>query len=318
MTDDDGIRFVDVSDKTPDQSSPGETGYPDDHLDRIPIPIWMDMPTLGVIGYGRMSGMIISGLLESGTIRPEELMITTRRMEKLDNIIRKYPGITTSPNACEVARHSGHLLLGVRPLDLIPLLMEIRSYLSPESHLISIAAGITTDDIGQIFPGQITRILPNIAVSVCSGVILVSHGRLVSEQARDWTEFVFTRLGFFLPADEGVFDTASDLMSCVPAFFSVIIEELASASERTGSFSREDAITLVSAAFSGTGALLASGMKTGDIPSLVATPGGITEQGMVVLKREMPGVWERVLEQTGHRHTHFHEIIEDQIRNVNL
>ena len=51
------------------------------------------MRTIGIIGIGSMGGAIARGLLETGELRPEEMALCDREMERLEPFATRWPAL---------------------------------------------------------------------------------------------------------------------------------------------------------------------------------------------------------------------------------
>ena len=87
-------------------------------------------------------------------------------------------------------------------------------------------------------------------------------------------------------ADDSTMDLVTAFTGSGPAFVLRLIESYAAAGERLG-LSAEDALTLATATFGGSTALLAdSGEKPGVLIAQVASKGGTTQAGLDVLDED--------------------------------
>ncbi len=112
-------------------------------------------------------------------------------------------------------------------------------------------------------------------------------------------ESMFARVGMVQIVREDQFEVATDLTSCAPAFITDIVQRFAEAGVRHCDLDPETTRRLVVETLLGTALTLSNRVVSLDeMKSMVATKGGITEQGLAVLDREMPGVFDQVFEAT--------------------
>jgi pyrroline-5-carboxylate reductase len=79
-------------------------------------------------------------------------------------------------------------------------------------------------------------------------------------------------------------DTATAIMSCAPAWISLVAEALVDAGARHG-IDSEEAARMVAEAVAGTGELLTGlGLAPGEVRRRVTSPGGLTERGTAKLE----------------------------------
>jgi pyrroline-5-carboxylate reductase len=99
------------------------------------------MSIVAVIGAGVMGETLVSGLMRAGR-RPEELLLTERRPERADELRERY-GVEVVSNSVAAAK-ADTLMLVVKPQDMAEVLEEMAPHLSPQTLVVSLAAGITT------------------------------------------------------------------------------------------------------------------------------------------------------------------------------
>jgi pyrroline-5-carboxylate reductase len=264
----------------------------------------------GFIGYGSMGSMLAESFLRSGTLAPDQIIMSTRDTSRCDAIIRQYPAITIARDNRDLVQKSSRIILGVKPLDILPVLKECADLLDSRNHIISLAACVQIRNMEEIWQGRITRILPSLVNRTGAGCILCCHNAQVCEtDARDIESF-FGKTGDIIPIREDQFEAAGDLMSCAPALLAAMAEEFALAGVRHSTLSHEQATRMAYATLFGTGLLLEQKMPVADIISRVATRGGITEEGVHVLRDELPPVFDHLFEKTLAKHTAVRRIID--------
>jgi pyrroline-5-carboxylate reductase len=256
------------------------------------------MKTVGFIGYGQMNSMLTEGFLQADVLKPEQVVIATRTLEKALLLKDQYPGVRVSTNNREVAKVADIIIIGVRPLEVAGVVREICDIRSDEIHIVSIAACITTDDISRLYPGAVTRILPSICSSVGEGISLCYHHLTVNQEQAIFVQDLFSSVSTVKLVDETLFEAVGDLTSCGPALLSKIFIEFAQAGSRHSSLTVQECLEMVVSTAFGTTLMLQERTELKDLISMVATPGGITEEGVKILEEDLPPVFNRVFETT--------------------
>jgi pyrroline-5-carboxylate reductase len=243
--------------------------------------------------------MIVQGLLDKKCLEPHNVLISTRHPAALATLLDRYPSVQVAENNLTLARECNRVVLCTRPLDTVHVLSEIAGDLQPDTHLVSIAACLPIAQIARFFPGPITRVVPSLTGEMSSGVTLLCHNAAVTRSAAQEIEALFSALGNVVVIDEENFEVATDLTSCGPALIAVLIEEFARAAVRHSTLSPEQARALVVSTLSGTARLLdEQGYPVETILRRVATPGGITEEGVKQLQSDMPRVYDTLIQRT--------------------
>jgi pyrroline-5-carboxylate reductase len=109
--------------------------------------------------------------------------------------------------------------------------------------------------------------------------------------------------------EEKNFELLADLTSCAPAFISSLMHELALSAARRKSISPELAKLLVMETLVGTAELLKKVNSFEEVVGRVATKGGITEEGVKVIRRAAPAMYDDLLEVTLAKHSLGHNLL---------
>jgi pyrroline-5-carboxylate reductase len=184
----------------------------------------------------------------------------------------------------ELAERSDVLVLCHKPGQL----EEVAGQVAGGAHAIaSILAATPTSRIEAAYPGvPVYRFIPNIPAEVRRGVLCYAPGSLASEGPEDELLELFGRAGAVIPLDEELIEPAMAIMSCGPAFMSLVAESFADAGAAHG-LGRDDARRLTVETMAGTAAWLsAHDLDLEDLRARVATPGGATERGLLKLESQ--------------------------------
>ncbi|MBP2046435.1 pyrroline-5-carboxylate reductase dimerization domain-containing protein [Methanobacterium aggregans] len=261
------------------------------------------MKKIGFIGYGSMGSMIIRGILSSNVLKPGEMVISTRTKSKLKDLKKHYPEIKIADNNIDLTQKCHKIFLFVGTADVKGVMEEIRGQIMEDVHIIYISAGLTLDDIGSVFPEKLSKVIPSITSEVGEGVSLVCHSQEVSTEDAKFVDKIFGALGDVKVVDEADLEVATNLTSCSPAFMALILRKFAEAGSKISGISKQEAEDMVMKTFYGTSKLLhEENMAVEEILSRVATPGGITEEGLKGLERDLPLVFHELFKTTVSKH----------------
>ncbi len=268
---------------------------------------------LGVIGYGSMGSMLLNGFLKAGVLSEDQVIVSTRTRSKLNDVKNRLPGITIADNNVAAAQQSKVVLLAVKPRDVKPVLDEILGSLRKDAHLVFISAGVTINDVERVFSGKISKVIPSMTMEMREGVALACHNDRVEEADAEIIEKWFGSISTVKRIEESNFEVAGDLTSCAPGLLSAVAQEFMRAGLRHGSLTKEEAERMVIASFYGTAKLIAEkGMDFDEVISRVATPGGITEEGVKVLRSDLPATFDRVFDRTMRKQEVVKKAIKEQ------
>jgi len=240
-----------------------------DGLD-IPAPFWL-------IGCGNMAGAMLSRWLELG-LDPASLTVIRPSGTAPAPGVRT---VTTPPDGPTPPL----VLLGVKPQKLPDVAPLYRERLGPETILISILAGVEQATLRASFPNvrAIVRAMPNTPVAIGKGATA-----LYSEDDEADARWLAGRLMLALGRaewidDESLFDVVAALTASGPAFVFRFTEALAASATDLG-LAAQQSERLAIATVEGAAALAAASSESPhQLAERVASPGGMTRQGLDVL-----------------------------------
>ena len=137
-------------------------------------------PAFGVIGLGRMAQALVIPLLESGRIRPEQLLAVVGGTSSLDRRRAVMPagiGLVAAddPSAQQVWTAPVQLL-AVKPQQL-DAVAEAAGSITGHPLLISVLAGVSLARLQRLFPGhRCVRAVPNTPALVGAGLTALAWG----------------------------------------------------------------------------------------------------------------------------------------------
>ena len=236
----------------------------------LPRPTWF-------VGCGNMGGAIIDGWRGSGidlsavtVIRPSGAGVEGTRT------VTAYSEAGVPPRL---------VVLAMKPQKLDEVASGLRSFLSAQTTVVSILAGVESASLRQRFPGvgAIVRVMPNLPVAVRRGVTGL-YSADADGPTKDKLNNLFSALGFAIwMADESRLASLGSVAGAGPAYVARFIAALTKAGEKRG-LSNEIASTLARETVLGTvwmAAATSEGMDS--IARRVASPNGTTEAGLKVL-----------------------------------
>lgn len=242
--------------------------------------------TLGVIGAGVMGQAILGGLLRNGLVDRTQVWAAA----KSDNSCRQVAeslGISVERDYLNRLPDSEILLLCVKPTQIEAVLQKLRhARLNPETLLISIAAGPTTERLESMLgtANPWVRAMPNTPCVVGDGMTVICAGKFATAAHLDQAQRVFQAVGRCVAAEEHHFNAVTALSGSGPAYVYLILEALADAGVRVG-LRRDLALTLVTQTVLGATKMV---QETGRHPAAlrddVTTPAGCTIGGLLMLE----------------------------------
>ncbi|WP_018661384.1 late competence protein ComER [Heyndrickxia acidiproducens] len=253
---------------------------------------------LGVIGTGNMGSILIEALMNAKAITPSQLTITNRSPEKAVLLKKQYPDIQVAPIK-ETIESQDLILLCVKPLDMYPILKHYAASFKPSQCLVSITSPVTTEQLASVVPCSCVRAIPSITNRALSGAMLITYGKQCTAYWRNEITALFSRISRPIEIDQASIRTASDIVSCGPAFFSFLTQKMIEGATHVTDIDEDTAVALAAEMIIGMGELLKNNFYT--LPALqekVTVKGGITGEGLKVLERKAEGMFEELFQAT--------------------
>lgn len=239
---------------------------------------------IGFIGAGNMAEAMIAGILKKGVLSSSDIIASRRNKEALDSLHEKY-GIDVTADNKEAAK-AEIVVLAIKPQFMKEVIDEIKSVVTKEQIILSIAAGKTIAFMENEFGGvrKIVRCMPNTPALVLEGSTGVSHNKNVSDIELKRVLDILLSCGFAAVVDEKLMDAVVGISGSAPAYVFMFIEALADAGVAAG-MPRKLAYEFAAQLVKGSAALMQeTGKHPAELKDMVCSPGGTTIEAVKVLE----------------------------------
>ena len=244
---------------------------------------------LGFIGGGNMAEALIKGLVSTSFFDSKNIFVSEPSKSKCSTLQKIYKIKIIRDNR-ELGKKCDIIMLAVKPQILKEVLCDIRSVVSSDKLVISIAAGVPIFIIDSVLRGEskkkfsVVRTMPNTPSLVQEGVTAISSGKYVSKADLKITHQIFEAVGLTVNVEEKQLDAVTGLSGSGPAYIFMLIESLSDAGVKMG-LSREVANTLTIQTVLGSAKLAReSGKHPGELKDMVTSPAGTTITGLHALE----------------------------------
>ena len=249
---------------------------------------------IGFIGLGHMGGMLVEQLVASAPALRPQIVVATRSREKLDRTAQRLRVRAAATNS-DLARTSDTIFLCARPTDLPAIFAEIRPATSARHLIVAINNVVTIDTLEQELGARAAKVIPSITHTVGRGVSLIAPGRRCTQSDR---QFLLDLMGYISVAqlaEEKDLRMLTNLASSGPAFFAYAAASLCAATAAHGCTLAPDQIERIVIETLGATAQMLAGETCRDLVARVATPGGMTAEGLDVLQQRLPAAWDALI-----------------------
>lgn len=241
---------------------------------------------IGFIGLGNMAEAMIGGILKKELVRPEEIIGSAKTAGTKERIRQKFR-ITIAGDNRSAAEASDILFLAVKPVFLGEVIREIRTFVRPETLVVSIVAGRSLQDLRAGFGRpdiRIVRCMPNTPALVAEGCTAVCAGGDVSAEDLETVVSLMESFGRASVVSERLMDAVTGVSGSSPAYVFLFIEALADGAVAAG-MPRKQAYEFAAQAVLGSAKMvLETGLHPGELKDMVCSPGGTTIEAVKVLE----------------------------------
>jgi len=241
------------------------------------------MDTIGFLGGGNMAEALIKGVITASDYKPENIFVSDVQPKRLDFLAKEYSVITVEENA-ELAEKVETLVLSVKPQNMADALQSIKKNISPNTLVISIAAGIKTSNISAVLGDMaIVRVMPNTPALIGQGAAALFANDKAKPMLKK-AEKIFSSVGKAVVVEpEDLLDAVTAVSGSGPAYYFLLTEEMIKAAVQLG-LPDDVAKELVLQTAKGAALLAAEADKNGqsaaELRQKVTSPGGTTEAAL--------------------------------------
>ena len=245
---------------------------------------------IAFIGSGAMAEAMISGLLRQGLAKPEDLLASDNRLDRVEELRQKY-GIQPFTENKKATEHADVVVLSVKPQRLTEVLAGLKNDIPSKALVLSIVAGATIAKISNgLSHKAVVRSMPNTPAQIGQGITVWMASPAVSEDQKETACTILGALGQeVMVDDESYLDMATALSGTGPAYVFLFMEAMIDAGVHLG-FSRRISEQLVVQTLKGSvGYYEAMSEKNGAhvaaLRNQVTSPGGTTAEAMYFLEK---------------------------------
>lgn len=187
-------------------------------------------PSVAFIGGGNMANALVSGMLAQGC--PTERVHV---VEVLDTLQEQWRARSVSVSGApdQALQQKDVWIFAVKPQQMREVVMQCRPCLTPNTLVISIAAGISIESLGKwlgdaVKPfGNIVRCMPNTPALVGAGVTGMSAPATTSAEDRKRATALLSTVGEVVWVDnDKAIDAVTALSGSGPAYVFLFLESL--------------------------------------------------------------------------------------------
>ena len=235
-----------------------------------------------LIGCGNLGSALIKGIVSSDLVSPEDITVTDKKRENLEEI--EQLGVRTTTDNKEAVKQNEMIFLAIKPDKVGEVLEKLE--LTEEKLVISLAAGVTTDYLQEYTDARIIRVMPNLAGEVGEMASAYTLGPKTKPEDEESVKAILNELGKTVKVEEDLMNPVTALSGSGPAFVFIMIKALRDAGIEMG-LSEENSSTLAAQTVKGAAEMtLQSEKSLEEFIDMVCSPKGTTIEGVEILEDE--------------------------------
>ena len=242
---------------------------------------------ISFIGCGNMGTAMLQGILASGQVQPEDVMISRRTVEALEAKKKEF-GVQITTDNTTAAAFGDVLFLAVKPQFYEAVLAQVKDDVKPEAIVVSMAPGKTIEWLTERLGGvkKVIRMMPNTPCMVGEGMIGMCASESVCEEEVKLIQSLCSGFARTEVVAEHLMDVVTAVSGSSPAYVFLFLEAMADAAV-AGGMPRAQAYTFAAQAVLGSAKmLLDTGKHPGELKDMVCSPAGTTIQAVRVLEEK--------------------------------
>ena len=250
--------------------------------------------TIGFIGCGNMGRAMVEGIMKAKLVYGDQMIVSNAHPEKLQELGNTYDFYIADNET--VARHADIIFLAVKPHLYAKIIDEIKDMLKEDAILVSIAAGITLQDMRDMTEGKcrVVRAMPNTPALVSEGMSAVCFQADIDEEQRTEILTIFESFGKARVIEERLMESVIALSGSSPAYVFQFIEAMGDGGVMLGMPRKESYFFAAQAVLGAAKMVLETEMHPAQLKDMVCSPAGTTIEA--VAKLEEKGLRSAVIE----------------------
>ena len=237
-----------------------------------------------------MGGAIVTALLNS--VPPCQIIVTDHQIEKAATFAEEH-GTQLRENNAAAVEAADYIFLCVKPQTCAVVVGEIAAILRASAEkgrpkvLCSILAGVSIKGLRALIgvcDYPILRMMPNTPILIGEGMILLAADDALQEEDRENLMQMLTPCGGQTWVGEDLFDQATVVSGCAPAFAYQFIDALAEGGVMQGLGQKEALVLAAKAVLGAASMVLHTGQSPKALIDMVTSPGGSTIEGVRVFE----------------------------------
>lgn len=237
---------------------------------------------LGIIGAGFMATSIAKGAINSGILKPQEIIMSDISESSLINASKLNVNVTT--NNLYLANSSEFVLFAIKPQNFSAVADGIKN--CDCKKFISIMAGVKRDKIRSFFSAcSVARAMPNTPCSIGCGAVGIDISDYSEKKDVDFIYGLFSSFSQTVMLSENKLNAVTGVSGSSPAYFYLFVKSIIDAGVKEG-LTVKEAQNLAVNTMIGSGKMIQNNPDKSieELINAVCSKGGTTIEAVKVYK----------------------------------
>lgn len=246
----------------------------------------LESSRIAFIGAGVMADVLVSGLLRSKLVPPDNVVVSHYRQDRLDEL-RDRLGVASTADNCEAYASADVSVLCVRPQAMEIVLDEIQPVVRADRLLVSIAAGLPISYYERRLPEStpFIRAMPTFFGQIKMGTTGLSlNRRTTAEHLAVASRLFGTVSENVIVLQESEMDAFTTFGSTTTAAVYMLLDALITAGSLVGLRHQASHARAIEQVIAAARNVEATEKPPGQLMEELCTPGGVTVEGVKVLE----------------------------------
>ena len=238
------------------------------------------------VGAGSMAEAIIGGIVERGTIQPQNIFVMNKSDEDRLTSLKNTYGVSIVCMEREALEIADLVVLATKPKDIEQAMADILPLLNKDAAVLSVIAGVSISTIENgLGKRPIARSMPNTSATIGKSATGIAMNAAVDDNMRRQLLELFEAIGLVKEVAEDDLHAVTALSGSGPAYVYYMAEALEEAAMDKG-LTKDVARSLIIQTLEGAAAMMKeTGMEPAELRENVTSPGGTTAAGLQALEK---------------------------------
>ena len=239
-----------------------------------------------------MGYAMLSSWLDGNKNRKLQFHIVEKNKKTVIGVIKKYKNLSVSNNI-PINWKGDLIVFSVKPQSFKIVSKEILKNNVKYKSVVSIMAGISVSNIRKALKTKlaVTRVMPNIAVSIKQGVCCIFHSKNSEDKNKNNIEKLFKILGSILILEnEKLLNSVTAISGSGPAYFFLFFSVFENITRELG-FNKKNSKKIVYQTIRGALELSKKESKMSNLINSVKSKKGTTEAALKILEKKNSGMY---------------------------